>query len=123
MQHNSVAALDVFFQGTVAITIHHNAKVTVIQRILAVNKGQIAIRNARFHTVAFNHKIEIILRVLYAGVFCAVIFLKSKGIVPCAHRPHNRNWALGILAERALPNGAVRVCVALQAKQHVCGSI
>ena len=46
------------------------------------------------HTVAAHQQVEIAVRVFYAGGLCTIIFLKSKGAKPCAHRAYHRYLAL-----------------------------
>ena len=87
MQHDRVAALDIFFQRALPVqAVDHNAKVAVIKRGLAAHQRQVAVRNAGLHAVTLDHEVKIVLRVLDAGIFFAVVLLKGERAVTGADR-------------------------------------
>ena len=64
-----------------------------------MDKGQVAVRDARLHAVALYNQVEIVLGIFNAGILFAVVLLKGKGAVTGAHRAHNGDKALRIAAE------------------------
>ena len=124
MQDDRVAALDVLFQRALAVrAVDQHAKVAIFQRILAVDQGQVTVRNARLHAVAFDNQIKIVLRVLDTGIFFTVVLFKGKGTVTGAHRAHNGDKALGIAAESVAAHSRGRGRCLLQAQQGVSSCI
>ena len=85
-----------------------------------MHQGQVAVRDARFHAVPLDHKVEVVVRVLYAGIFGAVILLKGKGAVPGPHGAHHGDGALVVWGALAHRRGKIRL---LKPQQDVGGSI
>ena len=124
LQHHAVAALDVTLQGAFAlVAVDQHAQVTVLQRVLLVHQRQVAVLDAGFHAVAAHHEVEVVGRVLHAGVLLAVVFLKGQRAVARLHRADDRDQALRVAAEKALLRGGNVAHRAVQAQQIVCRGV
>ena len=124
MQDDRVAALDVLFQRALAVCpVDQNAEIAVVQRVLAVYKRQVTVRDARFHAVALDDEEEVVFRVLDAGILLAVVLLKREGPVSGAHRAHDGDLGLRIAAEGVAAHSGRRARLLAQPQQNVGGGI
>ena len=124
LQHNRVAALDILFQRSLAVcAIDQHAQVAVVQRVLTVNEGQVAVGNARLHAVALDYEEKVTFRILDAGILLAVVLLKGEGPIPGADGAHHRDLGFGIATEGVAAHGGGNARLLAQAQQHIGGGI
>ena len=76
-------------EGALAVAVNHHAHVAVLQRLLAADKGEVAVVNIGLHGIAPDDKVKIPLRRTHAGRLAAHMLLKGESVVARAHRADN----------------------------------